>query len=41
MGAVVNWSISGHLIDELLQAGVVVNCPPFRGQMTALPSGVM
>jgi hypothetical protein len=30
-----NWSIPGQLIDQLLTAVVVVNCPPFKGALTA------
>ena len=32
---VVNWSIHGQLIDQLPMAVVVVNCPPFKGALTA------
>jgi hypothetical protein len=32
---VVNWSIPGQLIGQLPAAVVVVNCPPFRGALTA------
>ena len=32
---VVNWSIPVQLIDQLPMAVVVVNCPPFKGALTA------
>ena len=35
MRMVVNRSIPVQLIDQFRMAAVVVNCPPFRGQMTA------
>jgi hypothetical protein len=35
--AVVNWSIAVQLIDQFPAAGVVINCPPFRGTNNRLP----
>jgi hypothetical protein len=35
--AMVNWSIPLQLIDQFPTAGVVINCPPFRGTINHLP----
>ena len=35
MSVVVNWSMGWSIIDQFVRQAVVVNCPPFRGALTA------